>query len=48
MYARQRLLMFRMGLDCKRVVVFANALGLRTRGLEPMSKLRVKLGRDAN
>ncbi len=36
-------------IDCKTVVSFANALVLRTkaRGLEPMSKTWVRLGRDA-
>lgn len=34
-------------LDCKTVMVYANALGLQTKGLEPMSNLRVRLGRDA-
>ena len=34
--------------DYKKVVLFANAHGLQTRGLERVSKKRVRLGRDAN
>ena len=42
------IVLFRSILDCKTAVFLrTRSSGLRTRGLEPMSKLRVRLERDA-